>query len=241
MPAPSSSERALVLADHYHRAAEQASERWRERNRQFLALVGVLALAVLLTANPGGTDSFFLALVAKLAGVKEDDIDRLRESFPYVVLHGLLLVLVFYFMTDVFRLNANIIRNYEYLRGLEPELRYELGLHPENTAFSRETTFYDSFKVKGSGAVKYAYVLIVGGMLAFFLVFRVTSDWPTDGLTFSQPVAWQALVQWFTKHFLLMVDLVIGGMTVRMYVAYAWLSLRPPRRRHLDAQATPAE
>jgi hypothetical protein len=241
VPALHANDRAQVLADHYHHAAEQASERWQERNRQFLALVAVLALAVLLTANPGGTDSFFLALVAKLAGVKEDDIDRLRESFPYVVLHGLLVVLVFYFMTDVSRLNANIIRNYEYLRGLEPDLRDELGLHLDHTAFSKETAFYDSFRVKGSGAVKYAYVLIVGGMLAFFLLFRVTSDLPADGFTMAQPVTWQAVAQWLTKHFLLMVDLVVGGMTVLMYLAYAWLSLRPPRRKQSAAQALPAE
>jgi len=241
MPAPLSNDRAQVLADHYHRAAEQATARWQERNRQFLALVGVLALAVLLTANQSSTDSFFLALVAKLAGVKEDDINRLRESFPYVVLHGLLVVLVFYFMTDVFRLNANIIRNYEYLRGLEPDLRDELGLHVDDAAFSRETAFYDSFRVKWSGLVKYAYVLIVGGMLAFFLLFRITSDWPMDGFTMAQPVTWQAVAQWFTRHFLLMVDFVVGGMTVLMYLAYAWLSLRPPRRKQPAAQALPAE
>jgi hypothetical protein len=240
MPAPLHNDRAQVLADHYHRAAEQATARWQERNRQFLGLVGVLALAVLLTANPGGTDSFFLALVAKFAGVAESDLARLRESFPYVVLHGLLVVLVFYFMTDVFRLNANIIRNYEYLRGLERDLRDELALHVDHTAFSRETDFYDAFKVKGNGAVKFAYVLIVGGMLAFFLLFRVTSDWPADGFAMAQAAAWQALAQWLVRHFLLMVDFVVGGLTVYMYLAYARLSFWPPRREYGMAKALPA-
>src|SRR5262249_2720101 len=113
MPEPGPGDRVVVLVDHYHRAADQASERWQERNRRFLFLVGVLALAVLATANPGETDSFLVTLLAKFAGVADADITKLRESFPYVVLHGLLVVLVFYFMTDVFRLNANIIGNYE--------------------------------------------------------------------------------------------------------------------------------
>src|SRR2546423_7923516 len=88
-------DRCTVLAEHYHRAAEAAARSWQERNRKFLLLVGALALAVLLTANANDTDSFFIALVAKFAGVGENEIQKLRESFPYVVLHGLLVVLVF--------------------------------------------------------------------------------------------------------------------------------------------------
>jgi hypothetical protein len=236
MPEPSPGGRVTVLADHYHRAAEQASDRWLERNRQFLFLVGVLALAVLATANPGETDSFFVGLLAKFAGVTDADIGKLRESFPYVVLHGLLVVLVFYFMTDVFRLNANIIRNYEYLRGLERDIRDELALDPGSTAFSKETDFYDEFKVKGNWAVKVAYVLIVGGMLAFFLLFRLTSDWPSAGLGLAQLGSWQDFALWLLKHLLLTVDLVVGGMTVLMYLAYARLSFFPPRRRRKTPQ-----
>jgi hypothetical protein len=220
--------RAKLLADHYHRAAEQASARWQERNRQFLFLVGVLALAVLMTAKQGQTDTFFLYIVGKLAGVPDTDVAKVRESFPYVVLHGLLVVLVFYFMTDVFRLNANIIRNYAYLRGLERDLRDELAMHPASTAFSKETDFYEAFKVRGSGAIKYAYVLLVGGMLAFFLVFRVTSDWPSNGFDVVQLRSWQTFTPWLERHLLLLVDLVVGGMTVLMYLAYAWLSISPP-------------
>ena len=235
MPVVSPSERAAMLVDHYHRAAGQTSERWRERNRQFLFLVGVLALAVLATANPGETDGFLVTLLAKFAGVAEADISKLRESFPYVVLHGLLVVLVFYFMTDVFRLNANIMRNYEYLRGLESDIRDELALDPASTAFSKEGDFYDEFKVKGGGAVKIAYVLIVGGMLAFFLVFRLTSDWPSAGLGLAQLGSWQAFAAWLLKHLLLTVDLVVGGMTVLMYLAYAQLSFFPPRRKRRNS------
>jgi hypothetical protein len=223
--------RAQVLADHYHRASEAASQRWQERNRQFLLLVGVLTLAVLLTANHKETDSLVIAFLAKLAGVKETEVDKLKESFPYVVLHGLLVVLVFYFMTDVFRLNANIIRNYAYLRGLEGEIRDELGLASDQIGFTREGKFYDSFKVRGNAALKIAYVLIVGGMLGLFLLFRITSDWPTDDFDYSRFTSWSVAADWLRKHFLLIVDIVVGGMTVVMYLAYARLSFWPPRRR----------
>jgi hypothetical protein len=240
MPQPISVERAQVLADHYHRAAALAASRWQERNRQFLLLVGSLALAVLLTANPGETDSLLLGVLAKLAGVPESQVDKLRESFPYVVLHGLLVVLVFYFMTDVYRLNANIIGNYEYLRGLERDLRDELRLQPDQVAFSRETYFYDTFKVGGTWAVKIAYVLIVGGMLVFFLVFRLTSDWPADGPGVEAGLwQWQSFVRWLVKHFLLMVDVVVGGMTVLMYLAYARLSIWPPRSNYTNSCNVP--
>lgn len=223
--------RAQVLADHYHRASESASQRWQERNRQFLLLVGVLALAVLLTANHKETDSLVIAFLAKLAGVKEMEVDKLKESFPYVVLHGLLVVLVFYFMTDVFRLNANIIRNYAYLRGLEREIRDELGIAADEIGFSKEGEFYDSFKIRGNAALKIAYVLIVGGMLVLFLLFRVTSDWPGIDFDYSQFASWPAAADWLRRHFLLIVDIVVGGMTVIMYLGYAWLSFRPPKLR----------
>jgi hypothetical protein len=241
MPTEVSVDRAKVLADHYHRAAEQASVRWQERNRQFLFLVGVLALAVLLTANASATDSFLITILAKLAGVPEAQIDKLRESFPYVVLHGLLVVLVFYFMTDVYRLNANIIRNYEYLRGLERDLRDELRLAPAQVAFSKETDFYDTFKVAGNGVIKFAYVLLVGGMLAFFLVFRITSDWPANGFGLAQLGSWQTFTPWLERHMLLLVDFVVGGMTVLMYLAYAWLSIWPPRSKHKAPGDRPGE
>ncbi len=71
-------------------------------------------------------------------------------------------------------------------------------------------------------------MLLVGGMLAFFLVFRVTSDWPSNGFDLVQLGSWQTFTPWLERHLLLLVDLVVGGMTVLMYLAYAWLSISPP-------------
>jgi hypothetical protein len=197
----------------------------------------VLALAVLLTANPSDTDSLLIGLLAKLAGVGENEVQKLKESFPYVVLHGLLVVLVFFFMTDVFRLNANIICNYAYVRSLERDIRRELGLAASHAAFTKESAFYDEYRIPWNWTVKFAYALIVGGMLALFLTFRITSDWPSSGIDGTQFGSPQAAAIWFRKHFLLLVDIIVGGLTVLMYVRYARLSFFPPKSKPVETVA----
>jgi len=147
-------------------------------------------------------------------------------------------VLVFFFMTDVFRLNANIIRNYEYLRSLERDIRREMSLAPADTAFTKEGQFYDAYRIPWNKSVKFAYVLIVGGMLALFLTFRVTSDWPISGFDPVQFASPQAAANWFRKHFLLFVDVVVGGLTILMYLGYARLSFWPPKRKPAEVNAT---
>ena len=214
--------RAVVLAAHYQHVAEMSYRLWEERNRRFLHLMAVVALAVLLTYDAQTIVQVGLKTLEKSYGLPLPE--RVAESLPYVVLHGLLLAFVFYLMTDVYRLTSNIMSNTEYRKGLEKDLRGVLCLTDSQSSYSYESR-YRSWNQSGlKRVVGWIYVLLLGAMLVLFLVFRLTSDWPANGFDPAAAASWKDLLR---QHFLLIADVVVGGATLLMYAGYAWLSLRP--------------
>ena len=218
----SSRSRVGALAAHYQHVSEVSLRIWEERNRKFLHLMAVVAIAVLLTYDAQTIMRVVLEAVAKHYSLELPS--RVDESLPYVVLHGLLLAFVFYLMTDVYRLTSTIMSNTNYRKGLEHDLRGELQLVQDQYSYSFELGYQTWKPSRLKAIVGWFYVILLGGMLVLFLVFRVTSDWPQNGFTWPPGASWKDVLR---LHFLLIADFVLGSATLLMFLGYAKVSLWP--------------
>ncbi len=195
---------AELMAEHYQKTYELTYELWKQRNRTFLILVGVIGAATLLTFDTPETQSLLVDFVAKVAGVKEAKrIQELRQSFPYGVLQSILLVVVFYLMVNLHHRALYILRNYQYLGTIEGEIRQHLDLPEGTVAFTRESSFYWGSRGPLLGWVKWIYIVLLGVLLLAFLFRQVLND-----------------IEGGTAIFI-MIDAILSLMTLMFYFAYA--------------------
>jgi hypothetical protein len=201
-------EKAELLVDHYQKTYELTFELWKQRNVTFLVLLGVIAVATLLTFGPAQTNPLLIAWIAKVLGITEGTrIEQLQKSFPFAILQSLLLVVVFYLIVNLYHRALYVLRNYRYLGELEREIRSELNLPPASIAFTRESTFYWGDRAPLLGAVKWVYIIFVGTLLFAFLGGRTLHDFRIGN----------ALLGF--------VDLTISTPTVVFFAAYAYSSV----------------
>src|SRR5258708_1324692 len=86
---------AEILAEHYQKTYELTYELWKQRNQTFLILLAVIGAATLLTFSPTQTNPLLVRWSAKVLDVTDkQDIRELGRSFPFGLLHSLLLVVV---------------------------------------------------------------------------------------------------------------------------------------------------
>jgi hypothetical protein len=214
--------RAAVLAAHYQHVSEMSHRIWEERNRKFLHLIAVVALAVLLTYDAQTLMRITLDAAAERYSLKLPP--HVEQSLPYVVLHGLLWAFVFYLMTDVYRLTATIMSNTNYRKGVEHDLRGELRLIDDHYSYSFESGYQTWKPSRLKPVVGWFYVTLLGAMLVLFIVFRITSDWPASGISWPPGSSWRDVLR---QHFLLIADVVLGSATLLMFLGYAKVSLWP--------------
>jgi small-conductance mechanosensitive channel len=201
-------DKAGILADHYQKTYELTFELWKLRSQTFLILLAVIATGTLLTFSPTETNPLLVLWIAKILEVKTDPgIQELSRSFPFGLLQTLLLVVVFYLVVTLYHRSLYVLRNYRYLAALERDIREQLEAPPQSVAFTREGSFYWSDHAFLQGAVKWCYIVLVGGLLFAFLGARIYQDFKTRTLTLAA------------------VELVIALATSLFFLAYAGSSV----------------
>jgi hypothetical protein len=203
-----SGEVTKILPDHYQRTYELTYKLWKQRNTTFLFLPAVIGLATLLTFGPAQTSPRLIACIARVLGITENDrITELQRSFPFAMLRGLLLTVVYYLTVNLYHRALYVLRNYRYLGKLENEIREQSTLPVDSVSFARESTFYWNDRAPLLGTVKWIYILFLGALLFALLRGRTYHNFrsatPSLGL----------------------LDLAISVPTIAFFISYAYSSV----------------
>lgn len=202
-------ERNEILAAHYQDTYELTYRFWAQRNRLFVSLLVLIGLAIVLTYRPNDANPIFIDFVAKCLAVSDTGhMSELQHSFPFAILHDVLLMLIFFLTVNLFHRSLYVLRNFAYLGALERELRIALEIEPHDLAFSREGDFYWKDRPQMLATNKYVYVLLLGVLLIGFLGGRMYQDFHASN--------------WL----LLTGDLIVGLPIALYYGGYAWYTLK---------------
>lgn len=175
-------EKIEILANHYQKTYELTLMMWKQRNRIFLILLGVIGLGTLLTFRSTETNSIFLDWVSNVLGIsnQKERVSELRNSFPFGLLQGIFLMVVFYLMVNLCHRNTYVLKNYSYLSHLEKEIRVHIGLTELDVSFTRESEFYWAKRDYLQAVIKWVYVIFLGLLLLAFLGGRIWEDFTTN-------------------------------------------------------------
>jgi hypothetical protein len=166
-----------ILAEHYQKSFEVAYEMWKQRNRLFLWLLGLVSVAVLLTFQAPQANPLLVNWIAKLVGVTEAvEIEEIEKGFPFALLHSALGFAIFYAMVNVYQHSRIIRQSNSYLPRLEIELRKELGLRKESVFFTRESGYNTGERFKDGAFIAWTYIISLGLLLLAFIGGRVMED-----------------------------------------------------------------
>lgn len=197
-------ERTTALVGHYQKTYELTYTHWRQRNRTFLILLGVISVATLLIFGGSKTDSMLVYFIAKLVGATDAaGREAIRQGLPFGLVQSILLMVVFYLTVNLYHRALYVLRSYRYLGRLEQEIRQDLALPADSIAFTRESSFYWNDRPPLSGWVKWIYILMLGLLLLAFLGARIIGDFHSH------------------SYLLGLVDLIIALPTLLFFYAYA--------------------
>ncbi len=203
------SEKAEIIANHYQQTFDLTYKIWALRNRSFILLLVVIAIATVLTYRPSDTQPLLVAWVAKLLDIGTPaEKEKLAQGFPYALLQSLFLSVVFFLVFNLYHRTQFILRSYAYLGAIESEIRTELDISDSQVAFTRESNFYWTRRPFLMGSVKFVYVLLLGGLLGAFLLGRIWSDFTA------------------MSYLLVFVDLAIAIPIILYFFGYANCTLR---------------
>ncbi len=171
-------DKSELLIEHYERTYELTYKLWVQRNRTFLVLVGAIAAATLLGYRPEGTTSLLVAAVIELLDITDETtVTAIKSTFPFALLSGVFLTIVFYLMVNLCHRALYVLRNYAYLGALENEIRESLRLDEASVAFTREGEFYWNGRPRVLSTVKWFYVALLGGLVTTFLYGHIANAW----------------------------------------------------------------
>lgn len=198
-----------LLVDHYHKTYDLTFKIWESRNKNLLILLTLVGCSVLLTFNVAETQPLLVDIIAKLCGITDASrMLELRKSFPYGIIQSIFLIVTLYLMINLFHKTRFIKRNYEYLGGLESDIRSAMSLQNSNVSFTREGAFYSQNYSVSSKITGLSYVLILGVLLISFTAMRLITDWDSKQLyNFS-------------------IDLLISIALAYFFISYALISLK---------------
>ena len=208
-PCPTINTNAVeYIVDHYQKTYEVTYDLWKQRNRLFLILVGVVSLGTILSLKIPEANSIFVDCLAGYFQITDTVRNaELRNSFPFSILQGAFLIVVFYLMVNLYHRAAYVLRNYQYLGEVEQEIRKLLNLPKDSVAFARESSFYWQNRGMMIGSVKWFYIILLGSLLFTFLGMQIYTD---------------VLVR---RTIPIIIDLIAGGPVIVFYFAYAITSI----------------
>jgi len=231
--------RATALVDHYQKTRDQVSRAWEQRNHRYLLLVGLLAAAIVLSFAPiivelvGRYTLVELSEVLKKAAPGNKDTAKdvaalslaARWDVVLTIVMIVVLVSVFYMMTDLFHRSSLLVSSYVYLALVENEIRSVL---QTNVAFTREGSFYRATGARMSVLIGLVNKGMLGCLLFVFFTLRLLFDY-RDGLIplgLAERSNLPAWAVWAQGNFLFLFDVLALLLTAGMYLGY--LTLRTP-------------
>jgi hypothetical protein len=204
---------AELIAEHYQNTFELTFRLWKQRNREFLILLGVIAASALLTWHPAQASGLLVKWVNHALGFEDKDETALAQSLPFGLVQSVSSIVVFYLMASLYHRSITVLRHYKYLAQLEGELRTRLQIPDESWVFTRESTFYwATTRTKFMQRLGWVYSGVLAIVLATFLYERLKNDW--------QGGLWP----------LLYFDAAVGFLTLAYFYAYATARVTDPQR-----------
>jgi hypothetical protein len=211
-----------LLVEHYHKTFDLTTRLWEQRNRLFLFLIGVIGLSAILTFRGSEANPLFLDMIIKILGITDvNRVNEIRGSFPFALLHGVLLLVVFYLMFNLYHRALSVLMQYAYLGSLEKEIRESLQFKVDEKAFTRESDFYWRNRPALMGTVKWVYMLLLGLLLLAFLIGRLVDDYHSGSL------------------WLVWIDIVVSIPTLIYFFGYASSSVTLDSKEAIVPKAGP--
>ncbi|WP_210451422.1 hypothetical protein [Pantoea ananatis] len=198
-----------LLVDHYHKTYDLTFSLWEKRNNNLLILLIVVGFSALLTFNVAEAQPLLVDIIAKLCGVSDATrITELRKSFPYGIIQSIFIIVVFYLMLNLYQKTRFIRRSYEYLSGVEDDIRHALSLKSPSISFTREGSFYKKDHTFTAMITGLCYVFILGSLLFSFLGMRLVTDWNSN------------------QNMILIIDSLLSLGVTYFFLAYSLISLK---------------
>jgi hypothetical protein len=235
--------RAEVMAKHYQKLRDQVGRSWEHRNRRYVFLLCMLAVAALLSFVQGpivqalgrGSSTELSDLVKRLPSVNNLEVAwsivatllAYNASVVFDLFMIVFLVAAFYLTADLFHRSRLLVDSYAYLALVEGDIRRALQFGNQDVAFSKEGAFYRVTVSRMSPLVGIANKWMLLCLLGFFFAVRIRGDYPVDGIPWNSP-ALADMATWMTwarTHFLFVLDMLTTALTVPLLAGY--LFLRP--------------
>jgi hypothetical protein len=215
--------RAAAVVDHYQRTAELITQHWERRGTQFVTLILVLAGAVLVAFSRPLIAPALEGLVQSYVMLEGESLARLKGLTPVAgdLLLAFLVVTVFYLTASLVNRTSIIMNYYLYMSLLEEEIRAAFQIPRGQFAFTREGVFYEMASSAMSRLIGRCYKAVLGALLLLFFAARLFFDFPRDLPAFG--LGGDILLQWASKSFLFVVDVLIVIPTLWLFFRFAWL------------------
>jgi hypothetical protein len=231
--------RAGAVVDHYQKTAELIAQHWERRGRQFVTLLLVLAGAVLVAFSRPLIAPALETAVLNYVKLTGDSLARLQALTPVAgdLVLALLVGSVFYLVASLVSRTSIIINYYLYLSLLEDEIRAAFAIPAGQFAFTREGVFYELASSSMSRLIGRCYKAVLGSLLFLFFAARLFFDFPRGLPPFQ--FGGEVLLQWASKSFLFVVDVLIVVPTFWLFFRFAWLtalSTEAARSRFMQAE-----
>ena len=185
-----------LLVEHYHKMIDVTSEHFQRRNRSSIWLTLAVGIASLLTWKPQETTPLFVKYLSKDTNISN------TNDLPLELLQSVFLALIFYLTVNLFHHEGSLWRHYKYLELLEKEIKSQLNIDQDSFIFGLQSALYPKTRVWLQPTIRWAYSLILGLLLIWFLIGQLLGDFAEGELV---PI---------------IIDVVISLPTVFYFIAY---------------------
>lgn len=177
LPSPDHASTVQVLAEHYQKTNELTYALRQERDRFFIYLLVALAVVTLFNFDATASKSLLVEGTLKFLNITEPGVrDALRSSPLLGFVQTILLAAVFYLMSNLYNRTVGVLRNYQYIGGLEKEIRLRLGFQEGEVSFTREGGYYWTKRPTGLEWSKIFYTGLLTLLLVASFAFRIKND-----------------------------------------------------------------